>query len=54
MAFPARDRAERSFPSLAGTTVLYVGGRAHLIQKLKAVAEQTGADFVAASKIAAG
>jgi len=45
-AFPLRDQAERSFPNLAGTTVLYVGGRAHQVPKLQVLAERTGADFV--------
>jgi hypothetical protein len=45
-SFPVCDQAERSFPSLAGTTVLYVGGRAHQVPKLQVLAEHTGADFV--------
>lgn len=45
-AFPARDPVERGLPRLASKTVLYVGGRAHLVAKLQVVAEQTGADFV--------
>jgi Uncharacterized protein conserved in bacteria (DUF2325) len=45
-AFSLRNQVERSLPKLAGTTVLYVGGRAHLVPKLQLLAEQTGAEFV--------
>ena len=45
-ALPLRDQAESSLPSLAGKTVLYVGGRAHLVPKLQVLAEQAGAKFV--------
>jgi hypothetical protein len=45
-AFSLRERVERSFPSLAGKTVLYVGGRPHLVPKLQVLTEQTGADFI--------
>lgn len=42
---PAGDRVEADLPDLAGSTVLYVGGRAHQIPKLRGLAERTGAYF---------
>jgi hypothetical protein len=42
---PAGDQVEADLPDLAGSTVLYVGGRAHQIPKLRGLAERTGAYF---------
>jgi Uncharacterized protein conserved in bacteria (DUF2325) len=40
------DEAEIPPPSLAGTTLLYVGGRTHQVPRLRAVAERLGANLL--------
>jgi hypothetical protein len=41
----AGGQVEADLPDLAGSTVLYVGGRAHQIPKLRGLAERAGACF---------
>lgn len=43
--FPAPDATCESLPNLGGSTVLYVGGRAHQVAQLRKLAEQWGARF---------
>ena len=45
MCTSAGSQVEADLPDLAGSTVLYVGGRAHQIPKLRGLAERTGARF---------
>jgi hypothetical protein len=44
-AFPSGDRVEVDLPDLAGSIVLYVGGRAHQVPRLRELAERAGAHF---------